>query len=356
MSFPTAIDEITSDWVSQIFGVPVDIEIEPLGSEGPGFVSDMCRLNLSSDDPNVPARAVVKVNPSFEGANDLATRYRVFEREALFYKEGAVQTPIRTPRIYFADADPTTTRGIIVMEDCSDYEVRPMVEKVPATVEEVRWVANTSARLHGHWWGGDSRKTQWAMAPGSALWKTFFGDCAAMWPVFNASEAADALSPRGRQLAQRLERAFASKVMNAFPQDRLTLCHLDYHIDNMFFEPSADDPVIVIDWQGVHWGRGVFDMAYFLGTAYESEMRASVEQNVLEHYLEVLRARDVDYESDDLWNDYRFGALFGLWVVPLAIANLDFSSDFGQRLLNKVVLCKFEAALDHGAMEILDTL
>ncbi|MEJ2132495.1 MAG: hypothetical protein P8Y95_12975 [Gammaproteobacteria bacterium] len=57
-----------------------------------------------------------------------------------------------------------------------------------------------------------------------------------------------------------------------------------------------------------------------------------------------------------MWNDYRFGALFGLWVVPLAIANLDFSSDFGQRLLNKVVLCKFEAALDHGAMEILDTL
>lgn len=357
MTFPTSIDEITSAWVSEVFDAPVEIEVEPLGNEGPGFVSDMCRLALSSADPNVPERVVVKVNPTFEGANALATRYHLFEREALFYKEGAPQTPIRTPQIYFADADHATTRGIIMMEDCSGYEVRSSVEPVPATLEEARWVADTSARLHAHWWSGDSANTPWALAPGAALWETFFGDCTEQWPEFNASDAADVLSPQGRKLAQRLERDFGAKVMNAFPRDRLTLCHLDYHIDNMFFEPGAEDPVIVFDWQGVSWGRGVFDLAYFLGFAYEPQMRASIEADVLAHYLDVLKSRGVsDYDSDELRRDYRFGLLFALWVVPIAVPNLDFSSDLGQRLLNKVVRCKFEAALDHGAMELLNAL
>lgn len=357
MTFPTAIEDITSAWVSQVLGATVQIEVEPIGANGPGYASDMCFLNLSSDDEAVPKRIVVKVNPSFDSANALVTRYRLFEREALFYKEAASETPIRTPKTYFADADSATSRGIILMEDCSSYEVRSSIAEVPATLEEARWVADTAARLHAHWWGSADHGPQWPLKPGDALWQEFFDDCAAAWSSFNTSEAAEILPPEGRELARRLEREFASKVMPAFPRDALTLCHLDFHIDNMFFDPGASDPIIVFDWAGAHWGRGVFDLAYFLGFVFEPEQRASIEADVLEHYHSVLCAAGVSgYSTEDMWRDYRFGLLFALWVVPLALANLDLSSDHAQILIDKIVRCKFQAALDHGAMEILNAL
>ena len=63
-----------------------------------------------------------------------------------------------------------------------------------------------------------------------------------------------------------------------------------------------------------------------------------------------------DYTRDELTTDYRLGVLFALWVVPIAVANLDMSSDYAKRLISNVITNKFSAALDHGASQILDLL
>jgi hypothetical protein len=357
MGFPTRIDDLTESWIGDQVGADVQMDIRPM-SDGPGYVSDMCFLELTSSQAHVPSRLVVKVNPSFEASNDFAQRYQIFEREALFYKEVAPQTPIRTPKAYFADFDPDTKRGIVVLEDCSHYELRSAVADVPATRAEALAVGSTAGRLHGRWWGrGAEGVFPWAMAPGTDLWRTFFGECAAHWLDFNRSPFVEGLSPEAKNLAKRLESEFASKVMAGYPNDRLTLCHLDMHIDNMFFDPTSDDPIILFDWQGAHWGRGAFDLSYFLGYVFESSDRASIESDVLDHYLDTLRGAGVDdYSKDELWRDYRFGLLFGLWVLPLAVANLDLSSEHGQDIMRKVTRRKFAAVMDHDGKAILDSM
>ena len=356
MSFPTRLEDITPEWLSDVFGSKVSFTLETLG-EGPGYVSDMTRLNLSSDDSSVPRKAIVKVNPSFEGANEIARRYALFEREALFYKEAAAATPIRTPHVYFADADVANSRGIILMEDCSHLETRPSVSDTPPTPEEIRSVMNSAARLHAHWWNRDPAECPWAMTPDDALFQTFMLDCAEGWPAFTNSELMALLPSDAQALAERLPEEFGPKMLKAMPRDRLTLCHLDFHIDNMFFEPGADDPIVLFDWAGASWGRGTNDIAYFLGFVLDPETRRANEIEALNHYHETLVANGVtDYSRDELTTDYKLGTLFALWVVPIAVANLDMSSDYAQKLISNVVTNKFSAALDHGATEILDSL
>lgn len=356
MSFPTRLEDITTEWLSEVFGADVTFSMAALG-EGPGYVSDMTRINLASKDSSVPKTAIVKVNPSFEGANEIAKRYALFEREALFYKEAAHDTPVRTPSVYFADADVANARGIILMEDCSHLETRPSVSETPPTADEILSVMNSAARLHAHWWSRDYSECPWAMTPDDELYQTFMSDCASGWPAFTESELMGLLTPEAQAFAKRLPTEFGPKMLKALARDRLTLCHLDFHIDNMFFEPGADDPVVLFDWAGAHWGRGTNDIAYFLGFVLDPEIRRAVEVAALDHYHETLVANGVtDYTRDELTTDYRLGVLFALWVVPIAVANLDMSSDYAKRLISNVITNKFSAALDHGASQILDLL
>jgi thiamine kinase-like enzyme len=354
MTFPTRLESITASWLSEVFDADVKFEIESIG-DGPGFMSDMCFLRLESESDSVPARVVAKVNPVFEASNEVAEKYRIFEREASFYRDAAPRTPIRTPGVYFADT--RANRGIMLLEDCSRFESRLLSNKVPLTVEEACSVAASAARLHARWWSEPTDTFLWAFTPGKEQWQSFFGDCAAGWQNVSQSEVSQLLSDESRDLVSRLEQEYASKILRAFPSDRLTLCHLDFHVDNMFFDPGADDPIVLFDWSGANWGRGVFDLCYFLGFVYEPSYRASIEQEVLDHYFNTLVENGVtDYSHEEMTQDYAYGLVFALWVIPLAVTSLDLSTDYGQLLIEKLVKGKLQAALDHGAMEILDRL
>ena len=93
----------------------------------------------------------------------------------------------------------------------------------------------------------------------------------------------------------------------------------------------------------------------FYGIIKQARRLSSPPITLIKH--ETLVATGVtDYSRDELTTDYKLGTLFALWVVPIAVANLDMSSDYAQKLISNVVTNKFSAALDHGATEILDSL
>jgi hypothetical protein len=74
---------------------------------------------------------------------------------------------------------------------------------------------------------------------------------------------------------------------------------------------------------------------------------------LIKRYHDRLLARGVTgYSLEDAIQDYRFGMVHNLWVVPFT-AILDLSSERGQALVKKIIGGVFSAIEDHRADELL---
>src|SRR5205085_11930460 len=90
-------------------------------------------------------------------------------------------------------------------------------------------------------------------------------------------------------------------------QPPLTLIHFDARLDNLMFGPSS---VVFLDWQLVMHGRGVQDLAYFVGGGLTSEVQATEWEGLLSRYHDRLCASGVgNYSWDDCLQDYREAVL-----------------------------------------------
>ena len=138
VAFPESVRDISAPWLASVFSVEPEhigaIKIETM-AEGVGFTSEVCFVSV--DCPQIPNRIVTKQGTDHPAAAKMSVDLQLFEREARFYTEIAPTLTVRTPRCYFADFNPATQRGLILLEDCSRYSVRSQVEDVPTTLEEL---------------------------------------------------------------------------------------------------------------------------------------------------------------------------------------------------------------------------
>ena len=71
-------------------------------------------------------------------------------------------------------------------------------------------------------------------------------------------------------------------------------------------------------------GAGAFDLAYFLSGNVSTEVRRSIEMDLLKHYTDILRENGVrEYGLEPCLEDYRFGVLFCLLYSVIVIGTLD---------------------------------
>ena len=113
-------------------------------------------------------------------------------------------------------------------------------------------------------------------------------------------------------------------------------------------------PFFVVDWQLIKLGRGVIDMAYFLGWSVDSDMRRANEMDLLRMYHTALMQKGIrDYSFDQCLQDYRQSMfyLFSLLVTGLAI--VDYSSE-KQAVLAATMIERAVASLqDHNVKDLL---
>jgi hypothetical protein len=70
----------------------------------------------------------------------------------------------------------------------------------------------------------------------------------------------------------------------------------------------------VVDWQTITVGLPARDLAYFLGTSLDSDLREATESELVKAYHRRLLEHGVtDYSVSQCWDDYRIGML----QVPL---------------------------------------
>lgn len=94
----------------------------------------------------------------------------------------------------------------------------------------------------------------------------------------------------------------------------LTLCHCDTHLENVFFHERYPGGAAFIDFGNMRFQHALSDVAFFLGTCVEPDVRRQHEKALVRGYWEQLVAGGVaDYSWDLCWHDYRLQ----LWMAFL---------------------------------------
>ncbi len=355
---PSTPEEITPEWLAEVLhtnpGEITSVNVRTAEAES-GLVSLICFLELTSDNPSVPEKLVAKLAPTFGGAREVATAFRLFAREKQFYESIAPRLTIRAPKAWHCDVDNDTGLGILLLEDCSHLQAVDQTLEQPTSIAELELLIDAIAQLAiSSWcapWLDTESEILTAQHPVS---KAYFGGLQEGFPELLKSEFMTWAPDGTREIAERLSEDFVNLV-EAQPQGKQSLCHMDFRLANVFLDQGADNPVLVYDWQSMYPGRTAQDIGYLLATGYTPEFRRIHEKALVERYLRRLQEAGInDYSWDEAWFDYRHGIMIGFRLLPMSLGDLDVSSEGGATIFRKVFQVLPQAALDHGGVALID--
>ncbi|MXX53415.1 MAG: phosphotransferase, partial [Dehalococcoidia bacterium] len=136
----------------------------------------------------------------------------------------------------------------------------------------------------------------------------------------------------------------------------MTLMHGDFRLDRLFFGDGDGDNLAVVDWQVSGIGSGLYDVAYFLVSSVTTEVRRTVERELLEEYYEIVCSMGAsDFTFEECWNLYRSNVLGSLLVSVISCGRLDLAHDRSRRLVENGLVRSLAAIEDLDTGEFLPT-
>ena len=132
--------------------------------------------------------------------------------------------------------------------------------------------------------------------------------------------------------------------------------HADWRLDNFFFgRRDGDYDFAVIDWQIANRGWGAYDVAYFMTTNLEPDVRRQHGDALLRVYFDALVAGGVrDYAFDTLQSDFRLSVALVLANMIGNVTSLDITNERGVALFELILGRVAQAAADVDALGAID--
>jgi aminoglycoside phosphotransferase (APT) family kinase protein len=311
------LDAITTGWLTEVLsaagalesGRVVGVERETCGT---GQLADSYRFALTYDPAGAGPATVVGKFPS-DDANSRAFGQQsgYYRNEIRFYEELAPTLSVVVPTALHAALAENETDFVLLMDDLAPARI--VDQLVGCTADQAALVMEQAAALHaGSWKSADLAEVAWLQGTsGSFVHVTDnFEET-----ISTFGDKAGDLVPESDLLEAGKLNAHRDSWKRVFTAPRC-LWHSDLRADNLLFDAQGGAlPVAVLDWQGVGYGCGTIDVAYFLGTSLTTADRRAHERDLLRHYHEALVALGVaDYGADACWEDYRVLAIHGLQV------------------------------------------
>lgn len=266
--------------------IVTECHAEPLGA---GQLADSFRVRViySGRGPGGPPSVFVKLPPTDEHSAATAERIGAFERERFFYTELLPHLDMRTPR-FIGILDCGGSQPGLILEDLS-ATTRPLDQLRDGTVEQAESVAGQLVGLQAAFWdneeavGGVARFYNRTTDHIEGLAERY----AVSWRRHRESVEGQ-LDRRQREVIQRFGEGCASWAAGI--TGPRTLVHQDLRLDNLLWGgPGA----WIVDWQTLAWASPAWDLAFFLGTALEPDVRRRVERPLLEAHVQALEQRGV---------------------------------------------------------------
>ncbi len=355
---PTTIDDVDDAWISDVLrragtttGWASIIGRTQVG-EGVGIMGQLFKLNLAHTNGDGPDSLIIKLPSPFDENRAQGVALGMYEAEVRFYNELAGSTSSRTPKSYYARIRPGTADFVCVLEDLSDMEMADEVAGMSLAQAEA--AVGALAQLHASWWGRvaadefdwlpglDHPRIAAVSAVYPMLWQGFLAKFADVLPD-GASEAGDLIAPRWGEL------------MAHFAKRPMTLLHMDFRCENMFFgSPLGAETVTIFDWQAMGRGPAAYDLAYLLGGSLPTDVRRQHQGALLDRYHAALVADGVSgYSRDELTTDFHYASMLVTATPIFTGATLDLANERGKALIGGMGRRLFSAVVDHDATALM---
>lgn len=334
MEMPTALTDVSADWMTEVLrgsgaidpeSTVTAVDVTDIG-EGTGIFGEIGRARLTTSDRTGPETVVVKM-PCLEPENlAVAHALGIYEREVRFFDDVAPVTALRIPVCHLAHL--AADGGfVLVLEDLAvDYDMGDQV--VGATLQQAEDVIDALVGMHTRWWESDALAAlTWLPVPDAPQYLAAVPDIyRAGLPVL-VSDWADRVPSAAIDIARSLEPRFEA-LMAATGGAPQTFTHADTRLDNLFFERDGHG-VAFIDFQLSLRGRGVTDLAYFIGTSVQHDVAVEHWEPLLRRWHEQLVDAGVNYAWDDAVRHYQECALFYLVGAMSLIGTFDSGNERG---------------------------
>ncbi len=381
LSTPTTIDDIGTAWLTEVLRQSAAIgstttitalDAELLG-QGEGFMGEIARLRLRTDDGSGPRSVVAKVPTSDEGNRATGRSLGIYEREVRAYDTLLPELDVPHPTAYAAvyesrgdEADflaqmikaerlPLALLRRLVRREQTDADVPPCVlvlddidqltmgDQVAGCGEtRAAGALTTAAQLHASTWGTRCPNERHWFVGGDVVPRLFH----AIYLDNRRSivpQVREHFRPPVFEFTRQVCRTALERIKRLHQAAPRCLLHGDYRLDNLFFT-TADEVGSVIDWQSVNRGPAVLDVAYFLTGSMDPATPESVIDDLLAHYHRALTAGGVvGYELDQLRADYDEALLLLLHRMS-GLDTLEFGDDRGLALID-LWLARLDARL-----------
>jgi hypothetical protein len=325
LSIPRHPSDVTSAWLSSVLsakgaGVDVaDVDVSPIGTGQTGATYRI-RVVYATPQPELPPTYVLKLP-----AQDDSTRDRVilgYRSECAFYETVADKVQIPKPDCYHSDIDDNTGDFALLLADQATAVQGDQIGG--CGVDQAVAAARALAGLHGPTWCDpvwhDFHALSMTMKDDASM--KMLGDVAVMSAGMVIEKIGSRLSEEDRETLTTAM-GLVEPWLHESPE-RFALMHGDYRLDNMLFDTESDR-LTVVDWQTLGVGLPARDLAYFIGTSLVPELRAELEEQLVDEYhRELLKYGITGYSRETCWRDYRIGMLQALLIPSLGCA---FASD-----------------------------
>ncbi len=297
---------------------------------GTGQMSESRRLHLEYDGATGPATIVAKF-PSLDPTSRTTGRaVRGYEIEARFYRDLRPHLGAEAPRCWHAWRDEETDDFLLLLEDLAPC--RQGDQLTGCTLAEAEAAVDALAGLHAPLWGSpELAATTWLARSAPEERGRTQALLARLWPGFlerYRERAGEEVARVGAALVDDPGDYFTAELPSR------TLVHGDYRLDNLLFveapPPTGSDAATerparggvlaarVVDFQTLSHGCGVQDLSYFLGAGLVPETRRAHESALVARWREVLAARGVETDGDEVWHWYRRYAVAGIIMSVVA--------------------------------------
>jgi len=320
--FPSHPNDLTADWLGQrLVGAGIEIggEITEFSWEaiGTGQVGDSVRIDMAySGAGTAPNTLVAKFPAADPVSRGTGAMMGLYTKEVQFYREAAPVLDVRTPEVFVAEVSADGSEFVLLFEDLGPARVGNQI--AGCTLDDAREAIRQAAAFHAPSWNNSALlNAQWIQPQTDIVERI-----AAMYPQAQATfrdRYSDALEPEFMALCEE----FAALGLPSSRSDDQPQClvHGDFRLDNMLFGVRGGaEPIAILDWQTVTIGKAMTDIGYFLGCGIGDELRRAHEDELLDLYLAEMGQRGITLAREDIWRDYRIGALHGLSTAVFSAA------------------------------------
>ncbi len=295
------------------------------------------RINVEHDAPHlIPNQWFVKL-PSLSWQAKLITALpRLLHTEVRFYSEVARPEALSIPEL-LAGQSQLGKGAILVLTDLTSVNAVPGNPRDALSLDQAKEVIKQLAHFHAHYWDKPDYKQQyrWLAGPVRRV-EDFLGSLLAAPLMKRGLKKAAELVPESLHEHALYYAQHRSKAMRFLMGGTQTMVHHDCHPGNLFWEQSKPG---LLDWQLVRFGEGISDIAYFLATSLQPELRRSHERALVNLYTDCLQKEGVTgLDAEQLFERYRTHLVypFEAMLVTLAIGGM-MHLESNQELIRRTV-------------------